>query len=366
MQRLKNFAINTGLVAASLVVGLLLCEFIVFRFVLPASDVPANTFGNGLVRYVPNQTGIWRVENEIAAPYAINAQGWNSGVGDYAVARTPGVARVAVVGDSMVEAFQVPHDKSMSERLAGELSRDGKRTEVYRFSVSGAPLSQYLYMIEREVLSYRPDWIVVVMTHNDFDEMFQFVQGRYTSSFLKLRVTGDKVEEVPPVPWKAGLTEWARHTAIARFMYYRWRVRIETIRNLFLPTAARAEGERWEANIESEPLLRQLPTIRLTTDHVFARLADVSRRQGTRVLIALDGVRAATYSGRPSGLLVLNRMCAELAARHGLRFVDLHAAFSADWAVHHRRFEYESDYHWNEYGHAVAARAVAQEIAKLR
>ena len=156
------------------------------------------------MRYVPNQSGIWRVENEIAAPYAINAQGWNSGAGDYVVARTPGVGRVAVVGDSMVEAMQVPHDKSMSERLAEELSRDGKRSEVYRFAVSGAPLSQYLYMIEREVLSYRPDWIVVVMTHNDFDEMFQFVQGRYTSSFLKLRVTDGKVEEIPPVPWKAG------------------------------------------------------------------------------------------------------------------------------------------------------------------
>ena len=118
MHRLKNFAINSGLVAASLVVGLVLCEFVLFRFVFLASDVPANTFGNDLVRYVPNQSGIWRVENEIAAPYAINAQGWNSGVGDYVVARTPGVARVAVVGDSMVEALQVPHDKSMSERLA--------------------------------------------------------------------------------------------------------------------------------------------------------------------------------------------------------------------------------------------------------
>ena len=235
---------------------------------------------------------------------------------------------------------------------------------MYRFSVSGAPLSQYLYMIEREVLAYRPDWIVVVMTHNDFDEMFQFVQGRYTSSFLKLRVTGEKVEEIPPVPWKAGATEWARHSATARFWYYRWRLRIDTIRDLFLtPARAGADADRWEANIASEPLLRQLPTIRLTTDHVFARLAALSQHEGPRVLLALDGVRAATYSGRPSGLLALNRMCAELAERHSLPFVDLHAAFSADWTTHHRRFEYEADYHWNEYGHAVAARAVAQAIA---
>jgi hypothetical protein len=365
MQRLKNLAINAGLVAASLVVAVLLCEFVVFRFVFLASDVPTNAFANGLVRYAPNQSGIWRVTNEIAAPYAINAQGWNSGVGDYVVARAPGVTRVAVVGDSIVEALQVAHDKSMSEHLAGELSRDGRRTEVYRFAMSGAPLSQYLYMIEREVLSYRPDWIVVVMIDNDFDEMFQYVQGRYTSSFLKLRVTDGKVAEIPPEPWRAGAAEWARHTAIARFMYYRWRLRAYTIRDLLLPAArAGADTGRQETNTANKPVLRELATIRLTTDYVFARLAALAQREGTRVLLAMDGVRLAIYSGRPSDMLTLNRLAAELARRHGLPFVDLHDVFSADWAVNRRRFEYDSDYHWNEYGHAVAARAVAQEIMK--
>src|SRR5262249_29943058 len=171
--------INAALVAGSIVAFLLICEFFVFRVVLPASDVPANAFVNGLVRFRANQTGIWRVRNEIAAPYAINAQGWNSGIGDYAVARRPGVARVAVVGDSYVEALPVAHDKSLGERLAAELSRAGRPVEVYRFGISGAPLSQYLYMVEREVTNYAPDWIVVVLVHNDFDESINQLQGRY-------------------------------------------------------------------------------------------------------------------------------------------------------------------------------------------
>src|SRR5512134_3410998 len=103
--RLGEFAINAGLVLASLLIGLLLCEFVLFRFVFLPSDVPANAFVDGLIRYAPQQSGIWRVRNEIAAPYSINKQGWNSGVGDYVVARKPGVMRIAVVGDSMVEAL---------------------------------------------------------------------------------------------------------------------------------------------------------------------------------------------------------------------------------------------------------------------
>ena len=90
-------------------------------------------------------------------------------------------------------------------------------------------------MIEREVVRYRPDWIVVVLLHNDFNETFESVQGRYTSSFLKLRISdGDAVEEVPPTPWKPGAADWLRRTAVARYMYYRWQVRAEAIRDLFL------------------------------------------------------------------------------------------------------------------------------------
>src|SRR5262245_63956975 len=91
---IQNAAINIGLAAASLLIALLFCEFMLFRVVLLPSDVPENAFANGLVRYAPHQSGIWRVRNEISAPYAINKQGWNSGVGDYAIERKPGVMQI--------------------------------------------------------------------------------------------------------------------------------------------------------------------------------------------------------------------------------------------------------------------------------
>ena len=358
---IKHAAINAGLVAASLLITLLFGEFVLFRFVLLPSDVPENAFDNGLVRYAPHQSGIWRVRNEIAAPFAINKQGWNSSVDDYAVERRPGVMRVAVVGDSMVEALQVAHDRSMAERLATELSHDRQAVEVYRFGISGAPLSQYLHMIKREVLLYRPDWIVVVLVHNDFDETFRFVQGRYTSSFLKLKVADGKVvEEVPPTLWRPGAADWVRRTAIGRYMYYRWQVHIAPIRDLFL-RSAQAAAERYEANIDVAAVLRQMPEVAAATDYVFARMAAV-QKGGTRLLLAMDGVRGALYSDSTSPALALNELSAELARKHGLEFIDLHPVFRAEWKINHRPFEFVSDGHWNEYGHAVAAHAIAHAI----
>jgi hypothetical protein len=144
-------------------------------------------------------------------------------------------------------------------------------------------------------------------------------------------------------------------------MYYRWQVQIGAIRDLFLRSAQAATG-RYEANIDVGAVLRQMPAVAAATDHVFARMAAAAQTSGTRVLLAMDGVRGALYSDSPGQALALNQLSAELARKNGLEFIDLHPVFRAEWNAHHRPFEFVSDGHWNEYGHAVAARAVARAI----
>ena len=48
----------------------------------------------------------------------------------------------------------------------------------------------------------------------------------------------------------------------------------------------------------------------------------------------------------------------------GIAFLDLHPRFAADWAAHHRRFDFDADGHWNELGHSVAAAAIAGQIGQ--
>ena len=343
---------------ASLCCFLLFCEFVVFRFIWIASDAPANAFVDGLIRYAPNQRGVWRVRDEIAAPFAINAQGWNSGIGDYRIERRPGVARVAVVGDSYVEALQVPFDRSVSEDLAAALSTAAQPVEAYRFGISGAPMSQYLAMVEGEAVRYRPDWIIVVIVHNDFDESYRFVPGRYTSSFLKLRIEDGRVTgEIPAQPWAPSYLDRLRRTATARFFLYRWQLRPGFLIRELLPKAQAAP--RIAANIEVATALADMAANEAVTDYVFGRLDAVARAAGARLLLAMDGDRSAIYAGTDSPVLVLNQLAARVAAAHGLPFVDLEPVFAADWQAEHRRFDVDADNHWNEHGHEVAARAIA-------
>lgn len=359
----REILINLAVSLGSVVVFLLFCELVLFRFVLPASDVPRNAFVNEVVRYQPGQNGVWRVRDEIAAPFKINAQGWNSPLPDYPVERKAGTRRIAFVGDSFVEALQVPFDKTFAEAVGNRLAAKGP-VEVQRFGVAGAPLSQYLQMVEREVVQRRPDLIVVNLVHNDFDESFVFKPGRYTSSFLKLKIEGGKVAgEVAPASWQAGSLEFVRQSAIARFLLYRWQVRPQALVDAILGPAQAAGESGYAANIDVASVLAQEADIRVATDYLFGRLKAQADSIGAKLQLVMDGDRGAIYAGRnDSPALKLNRIAAEMAARHGLAFLDLHPVFAAEWAKAGRRFEFEADAHWNEYGHQVAGAALAEAL----
>jgi hypothetical protein len=364
----REALINLALVAGSLLFVLALCEFVVFRLLTPGSDVPRNAFVNGVVRYAPGQSGVWRVRDDIAAPYAINAQGWNAPQADYPAARRPGVARVAVVGDSFVEAMQVPVGESFVEQAALALGGPD-RIEAFRFAIAGAPLSQYVHMVEREVLRFRPDRIVVLLVHNDFDESFLLRPGRYTSSFLKFEVRpgqrpDEPVGETAPAPWTPGALEWLRHTGTARFFLYRWQVRPQLLLDAVLGPARADGAPRFGANIDLGAVLAEEPRIRIATAHGLKRLKALADSIGARLDILMDGDRGAIQAGAPtSQALRLNAIAAEAAAAAGVPFHNLQPLFAADFAASRQRFDFPSDGHWNAHAHRLVGRELARILA---
>lgn len=391
--RLRDLLTNLAVSAVSVFVFLLICELLVFRVILPAGSTPDNAYIDDVVRYEPGQTGTWRVRNEIAAPYAINAQGWNSGLEAYREARTPGVPRIAVVGDSYVEALQVPPDASMAERLSQTLyAADEPPGEVYRFGMSGAPLSQYVHMARHEVADYKPDWLVVLLIHNDFDESFRFQAGRYASSFLKFDVeSGQVVGETPPQPLQPSSFGWFRNFATLRFLVYRWQVRPDVIlANLFASSPAEPQTDpaatpepadvpadvqadappaeleaapEFAANVNLTDLLTVRSDVEAATSYGFEQLQQAATDMGANLLLVMDGDRRSLREGNKYGpALVLNEMAAREADKLGIAFLDLQPVFSADWDANQQRFEHDVDNHWNAYGHDVAARAVAEHI----
>ncbi len=369
MSRLGRAAANLGLAVASIALVCALAELF-FRFVLPASDYPMIAYSGDVIRYRPNQSGVYRLRDEIAAPYRINAQGWNANRA-YVTEKPAGALRVAIIGDSFVEAFQVPVDGSLAEQL--EASAGKLRLQVYRFAVSGAQFSQYLWMLERGVLQYQPDAVVINLVHNDFDESIAPAPGRYSRAFATLAVAGDRVTGIrPPEPLRPGLADLPMRSAVLRYLRFNRQVTLEGVRNalhgmmpapagLTAPAPAGAPGSvppAVDANVDLAKVMTRPALIEAATDYMVARVAALARAHGFRVLLLMDGARQAIYEGRDSGALALNRMVAAVARRHGVDFIDLHPVFAEAWKRDRQRFDFPHDGHWNARSHALAAGAI--------
>jgi hypothetical protein len=175
---LARLAGNLAVSGVAVVVTLAFLEFVVFRTLLKPDDLLENVTIDEVVRYKPGSRAVFRHPDGRETLVSINAQGWNSTRPDYRQARSEGVTRIAVVGDSYVHGAFVDVDKGFPHLLEAGLRGAGANVEVYRFGMDGAPLSQYLNMMRREVLDYSPDIVVVPLIHNDFDESYRFLKTR--------------------------------------------------------------------------------------------------------------------------------------------------------------------------------------------
>jgi lysophospholipase L1-like esterase len=365
--KLRHLAANLGLLAASLLASLLFAEFVIFGIFFKPDDVLANVSRNGVVRYQPNTRATFRHPDGRETRVSINAQGWNSSKPDYSQAPAAGRLRIAVIGDSYVHASFVNVEAGFPEVIERELKSAGVAAEVFRFGMDGAPLSQYLNVLRREVRALKPDVVLVQLIHNDFDESYRFLKTRYASSFLKLGfAAAGEPFEIAPADFRPGLADRLRAFNTFRYLYYKT--------NAYLRLKRLVSRYWWGGEEEYAPeFISSAVDVRKITDHVSNRRAAryvlsemrrLAKENGFKLVLAMDGVRDAIYSGKALEsyeVAKLNRLTAEVAAELEIPFLDLHTTFAAHYARNQQRFEFAYDWHWNE----LANQLVGAEIARF-
>jgi len=110
----------------------------------------------------PNAAGWWRKEG--ATYVRINSQGLRDR--EHTFAKPPDTIRIAVLGDSFAEAFQVPMEKTfwtVMEQRVQDRTRPLK-VEVLNFGVSGYSTARELIMLRQRVWQYSPDIVLLLVT----------------------------------------------------------------------------------------------------------------------------------------------------------------------------------------------------------
>ncbi len=136
----------------------------------------------------PGAEGWWRKEGE--AYIRINSDGLRDR--EHTKEKPANTVRIAVLGDSYAEAFQVPMENAfwaVTERhLQGCQNLDGKRVEVINFGVAGYGTAQELITLRQRVWNYSPDIVVLaITTGNDIRDNSQSLEKAAHGPYFSYR-----------------------------------------------------------------------------------------------------------------------------------------------------------------------------------
>ena len=259
-------------------------------------------------RLQPGATGVYRGRWMLAAnphihtPIRINALGMRGP--DRSLAKAPGTRRLMILGDSFVQAFEVPWADTFYARLEQRARERGGRLETFPMGVSGYGQAQQLLWLDRLGSRAEPDVVLlVVFLANDVTDNSSDIGAGTARPYFELR-GGDLVQVSAPstaARWKYAVSEHIRS-----FILYREIVgRISALRGI-----ARTMG--WvnypEGQVQGggEFDSRRRAAWQLTFA-LIREIATRAREYGAETILAFHG-SYPTGSSEPSSELML-RFC---------------------------------------------------------
>ncbi len=297
-------------------------------------------------------------------------------------AKAPGVYRVLVLGDSYVQAAQVPLDSALTRRLERMLDRrGGRRVEVWNCGVDGYTTSQELLYLRHVASRYRADLVVLcVYAGNDIvDQVPALATSLRSRPFFRLSRDG-LVLDRGHLDVRSRTLDWLRtHSRLYGWINLRRRAVLMNLRSRDrapragpampgIPTAFEIYAERPDS-------LWSLAW-NITTRLVLAT-RDEARRQGADfLLVSISAAQQESAESRRLGIgwgewkegpgFALDqpeRRLARLAAASGIDYLPLLPTFREQQARTGRALHIGWVGHWNSEGHALAARLIAERIA---
>ena len=327
---------------------------------------------------------------------------------EHARAKPADTVRIAVLGDSFVEAMHLPMEQTfwwLLERNLQECNAfPGKKVEVINFGVSGYGTAQELLILRQKVWDYSPDLVVLAFTtHNDvYDNSralsqtedvpyFVYRNGEltYDASFRDSRTYQQRDSQLNRLGrWLHNelriiqLVHYVQFVAKLRFTDWRYQRKLAAQTPTrpatgTAPTARNAEDIGRDNMIYIEPHDKDWKEAWEVTEGLIRQMRDdVAQERARFLLVTLSnaiqvypdpGVRQRflQYVGADT-IFYPNLRLKALAEREQIDFLDLAQPMQV-YADQNKVFlhGFGSDIgngHWNATGHRLASELIAQKL----
>jgi len=163
---------NLLLLACGVVLGGVILELGTLLILGEQPKFPRHVVGSRFGLRINQPGSVYRHKSaDVEVWFRINAQGMRVNH-DYAYEKEEGVTRIVSLGDSYTIGYEVAEEDTFASILERELRAKGYRAEVLNAGVSGYSTAEECLYLERELLKYRPDLILVSFYGNDlFDNI---------------------------------------------------------------------------------------------------------------------------------------------------------------------------------------------------
>lgn len=342
--------------------------------------------------HIAGQRGWWAQEElEFRVPVRINSQGLRDV--EHPLEKPPGVFRVLILGDSYVEALQVPLEQTIGRQLERRLneSGDGRRYEVISMGVSGyGTASEYLYY-RKQGRRYRADLVLLAFypgndVRNNSPTLEPTLRPEYDETGALQRVSANmrkgagsrgrlervlRASQAYQYVRKMLLT---RNPAAAKLLVNFGLVRPEAMRTV--PMQNDVPVDYWVYAVASSP---EWETAWVHTERLLADLRSAVAADGAQFAILIATARDRIYPEAWQQVLEAHPRMAALqwaldrpearvldwCRKHAVPCLSLTPIFAA-----HREsgapLHFLYDGHWTAAGHALAAQAAAEFIRQAR
>jgi len=335
-------------------------------------------------RLIPGKEGWWtQEEHEFRVPVRINSLGCHDI--EHSIKKPDGSRRVLLLGDSHVEALQVPLQDSIGRQLERRLRSDGANDEVVSAGVSGyGTASELLYFRERG-WQYSPDLVLLAFypgndVKNNGPALEKSLRPEYAADGSLLRVHGGKprVRDRSLLGRSQAYAFWrklilTRQPALAGFL-----VRVGLVKKAAIRAADTREGVPLDYWVYADPVPPEWQDAWRHTERNLDDLRDAVAARGARFAIVIVTARDRVYRDSWETLRELyprlqkgkwdleapDRRVLAWCESRAVPCLQLYPAFAERAAASEERLHYVYDGHWTSAGHALAAKLTAQFILR--
>jgi hypothetical protein len=276
---------------------------------------------------------------------------------DYAKSTDQQMPLLAIIGDSYVEAGQMANRETVNGLLAQTLAQDDKG-RAYSFGASGAALSMYLAYAQYAVKQFGAGSLVFVVVGNDFDESLIEYKNAPGFHYFSLRHPGELIR----VDYEPGLLKkLARRSALIRYIVLDLGFDVNNFKSRILSSDKPAEVVGHTLADASEA---RVGDSKWAVDEFFRQLPTASKLTPDKIVFVVDGPRPTLYSEdelartKDAYSNVMRKYFMATARKNGYEVIDMMPIFVQRHQRTGERFEFPTDGHWNQTGHAAVADAV--------